>query len=413
METSRKNFVLGVLHEGLWGLGTGLCNPVTILPLALADLGGSAALAGLLAGLLFAMYSAPQWISAHRLSPAWSDPKRCALLHSPAILAQALAALLFLALPSLPAPWKLALFIALFSAHYLGIGLIMPHWLACIGRCMPEGARGRYFGSSFAFSGAMAGLGGLLAGWWAAKAGLRWGFGMCFALAVPAQVACVSVLSRLKPLLPAPDAPPSSLAAALRENLALLRGSRLARATLLLFLVMPFAGAAGSLFTVYLREVRGLPAAWFGPFSAALSLGGMAGSFLLGLINDRRGPRVAMLLAFAAMLCSLAALAWLHRPGLLCLAFLSNGFWTSAFAVVNLVLLLDLAGPARVPSLTGLVNTLMAPFILAAPWLAGVVAQRFRYSGAFLLSALACLAGPALLAAFPGLGARGKSAPQP
>src|SRR3954468_15588750 len=120
MEQARKNFIIGVAHETVWGLSFGLTNPFTILPLALVDLGGSATLSGLLGALLLTSLSAPQFFSAMKLGPRFSDPKVCAWLHLPTVALMALAALTFTALPDSFASWRLPLFLIAFTGHYIG-----------------------------------------------------------------------------------------------------------------------------------------------------------------------------------------------------------------------------------------------------------------------------------------------------
>ncbi len=300
MKKARKNFTLGVLSEGLWGAGVGFFLPPTLLPLALVDLGGTATQAGLLASL-GAGFALPQAFSALTLPPRLTNPKPLALAHIFVILGPFLAGLGFLFLPLGAKDAKIGFLFLGYGLFAFGAGMMIPHYIACMGRCIPAERRGRFFGTGFSVAGLAMTVTGWLAARWAAKGGMVWGYPLCFLLAVPWMTASVVVLSRLRPLLPPPDAPPPK---ALRRSFHLLyqklREPGAFRAGMVLTVLLGLASAPGGLFTVYLREKAQLDASWFQFFTPTLTLGGMVGALLLGYLVDHRGPRAAFTAAFAA-----------------------------------------------------------------------------------------------------------------
>ena len=198
VKRARKNFIFGVVSEGLWGVGLGFFLPFTILPLALVDLGRSASAAGFLAALLSAGMSFPQAFSALALSPKFTNPKWLAWAHVPVILGPLGAGFGFLCLPAGPSTAKLIFLFGGFTLFGIGIGFMAPHFIGCIGRCIPEETRGRYFGASFAASGLAQTFSGTLGAHWAAKGGLDWGYTLCFLVSVPFMAASMVVFSFFK-----------------------------------------------------------------------------------------------------------------------------------------------------------------------------------------------------------------------
>jgi MFS family permease len=392
MNQSRKNFILGVCHESAWGLSFGLTNAFTILPLALVDLGGSATVAGLLGALLFTGMNAPQFFSAMKLGPRFSDPKTCALMHAPAIALLGIAALTFLFLPSSLSAWKLPIFLTCFFGHYLMLGILMPHWTTCVSRNIPYDLRGRYFGMCFFFSGLAAAASGWLAGRWAAQGGLAWGYGRAFALAIPCQILSAWILSRTKSLAPAPEAP-RAFRQYVSRQLDFIRKAGPFRSAALVAIFMQVAFASSLLYTYFLRNHVGISAEWFAYFTAAGSLGSTAGALLLGFLTDLKGSRVSLQLGFAVMLASLAAILAFHHELPLGLGYFLSGFFTAASSVVTTVVVLDMAGHQHSVAHVGLFNSLLAPFTAFTPILLGQLSESVGYAPAFSISGLACLVG--------------------
>jgi len=404
----KKNFILGIVSEAFWGAGFGLFMPPTLLNLALVDLGGSAVLAGFLVSIFATGINLPQAFSALTLSPKFSDPPRAALLHIPALLGPLVSGLSFLLIPTSDPFARLIGFLSGFALFSFGIGLVVPHWVTGISRCLPEKLRGRYFGTSFFASGLCAASTGWLGARWVSQGGLEWGYACCFLSAVPFMVMSLVVLSLLKPMTGRPKA---QAPGTWKKSFHLL-SRKLAepgpfRVGLVLVFLMILVAASGNLFTVYLREQVKMEASSFQFFSPALSLGAMAGSFLLGWLSDRKGLRVAYALAFAAGLVSMGSI-FPQGMAFSTLSFVGLGFFESAFPVLGLVLVLKLAVNRDAPVQTGLFNTLMSPWNFLVPLGVGILASHAGYHSVFLLGAGCSLVAFWILWRFGSFGKVGK-----
>lgn len=410
MNTVRKNFILGVLSESLWGLGLGFYMPATLLNLALVDLGGSAVLAGLLIAIFATGINLPQAFSALILPPRFSDPPKAALLHIPALLGPLVSGSAFVIFPVSDPHSRLVCFLAGFTLFSVGIGLVVPHWITAISRSLPEKIRGRYFGTSFFASGLCATSTGWLGNYWASRGGLEWGYATCFLIAVPFMVLSLVVLSRLKPIAARPQAPPPG---AWKKSFLLLNRKLLEpgpfRVGLLLVFFMILVASCGNLLTVYLREKMKVEAYWFQLFSPALSLGGMAGCFFLGWLADRKGLRAAYQTAFTAGLLTML-LTFLTGTVVSTFCFAGLGFLEAAFPVLNLSLVLKLAMNKKDTSVqVGLFNTLMSPWNFLLPLAMGWLAAHLGYAWAFGLACVCCVAAFVLLLKARDLDGQGRA----
>lgn len=403
MNKIKHNFIIGIVSESLWGMSIGFFMPQTTINNALVDLGGSPALAGFLASLFGFGLSLPQFFSALLFPPKFTDPPRMVLLHSSAILGPLVAALGLWFLPSEPSSFRLWTLLAGFAVFSFGIGVVIPHWAGCIGRCLPEKIRGRYFGLCFFASGLCAAGTGWLGSHWAAQGGLQWGYALCFSLAPVLMVASVLTMLLFRPLRPAAR---PFVKDVVRDGLRILKekvrhpGSF--RLALVLVFLLNAASAPGNLFTIYLRS-RGVETAWFEAFTPALAIGGMAGALGLGWLVDQKGFRMAYMAAFTVGALSLAAI---FLPGHFAgpvSAFAGFGFMTSAFPVVNLALILRIAGHAESTLQQGLFSTLLSPWSLLAPLAAGWLAEWAGYPWAFGSGIFFTLAAFAVLALVPKL----------
>lgn len=398
----RRNFTLGILHEGLWGAAMGLVSPFTILPLAAHALGRSVADAGLMEAALFAGINAPQLAAAFFIGPRFSDARLCAWLHTPCLLGSAFACLSLL-WPGLDPGLRWSLFLSAFILHYVGMGIVVPSWAALSSRNIPDALLGRYFGSCFAASGALGILTGSLGAWLAERGGLAWGYAACCAAAFGLQVVSVVLLGMTRPIGPAPDAP-GDLRNFLGAQGRRLRSEPAFLAFFAVYFLMQFAGGAAQLFTSLLKD-RGLADNAFVWLNPAMAVGGMAGAYALGRLFDARGGRWPWALAFAAMLGSLGSL-YLADGRLLALgaAFAGAGLFNAAYSSINMPWLLNHAGSGQTPAVMGLVSTLISPWCFLAPYLLGQIARSHGMGAAFSVSGTACLLALLLVSLHPALG---------
>ena len=397
MDPIRRNLALGVTHEALWGAALGLVNPFTILPLAAHDLGRGVADAGLLEASLFAGCNAVQLWSAFALKPHWTEPRRAAWLHAPAVAMTLLLAALMLSPLSNHLRW--ALLLAGVTLHWIGLGVVVPHWATLSSRNVPPALLGRYFGWAFSAAGLATVFSGIVGARLAQAGGARWGYAACFGLAFLIQVASVVMLGLTRPLTAAPE-PAGPLKVFLLARWREARRSRLWLAFGILLVCLQFASGSTQLFTSFAKD-HGRATADFELFNPALALGATLGALGLGWLLDKRGPGPTLALAFMPLLAGLALLPQGWGLGADATAFLCAGLFNAVFGSVMIPWLLRLGPPSQHPAYMGLYGTLTAPWNLLAPWLLGRLALAHGYGAAFGVSAAAALAALLALSLLP------------
>jgi len=387
---AQKNFTIGVVRECLWGLGYGFIPPATILTLALVDMGRSAVSASLLNSLVYVGILAPQVFSALLLPPKFTHPRPLAWLHLPILLGVLSAGVGFLLVPHEATTARLFLLYGGISTFALGIGLVEPHWIASMGRCIPAHIRGRFFGTIIFTSGACQIFSGWLASRWVTQH-LQNNYAYCFLLAFSCMSVSASLLVLMKPLGPAPHPPPpNALKSAFRLLKEKIGQKGPFRGGMVLTMLLFLSAFPTALWTVYLKEQIKVDDSWFQLFTPVVTLGGMAGVVLLGYLLDHRGLRAAFTAAFLGGLIVPLLAYWGTSSGTQALTFAFSGFFSFCYTLIGPVLILRLSHHRESSIQAGLFNTLMTPWCLA-PLLYGFVASHWGYSPAFLLSALCCL----------------------
>jgi predicted MFS family arabinose efflux permease len=184
-----------------------------------------------------------------------------------------------------------------------------------------------------------------------------------------------------------PHRPVSSLAAAstiLREHAPLRR-----------FLVadgLQISATMGSAFiAVHAMQRFSLPDASAGSFVVIMTAATVAGSLLFGVLADRAGHRLVLLLGAGMAFVSAVAALLAGTPGAYGLVFVCAALSATATAISRLPFLAELSSEADRPRLVALVNTVTSPCVF---WgvIGGVIADRAGYESVFVLSAAFALA---------------------
>jgi MFS family permease len=183
----------------------------------------------------------------------------------------------------------------------------------------------------------------------------------------------------------------------LRQLPAILRKDANYRRYLLSRTVVIAGAMATEFIIVYGSEKFGLDGAQVGLLTATLIGGQAVMSLVWGLLGDRWGHKLVMTLAaFAltlAMLVTLLAPTWQW----LMLTFVLLGAYFTSEWVSGLNLILEFCDPADRPTYIGLTNTLLAPPVVLAPLLGGLLATFAGYAGLLLAATLVAATGALLM----------------
>jgi MFS family permease len=356
------NFALGVLDGSFFGMAVGLASYVTVLPLFVHSLTGSAVLIGSISAIRVGGWQLPQVLTVRRVSRLTRyKPMVLAVttLERLPFLGLALAAL---AVPRLSRATVLSVVMALLVVHGVAGGFTATAWQAMIAKIMPHEWRGRFFGVQNAGSSVLGSVGALASGFLLARLATPGNFSLCFLLASVSLAVSWLFLSRI-----------------VRTD-ANFRWFVMTRALSQLPLI------AVAFLTVYCVERFGIGSSAAGLLTAVLTVGQAGGALIAGSVGDRFGHRWAMAFGVAAATVAAALVtvapttAWL--PATFALAGAGNAaLWTSPLAMS-----LGFGDDSRRPAYIALSNTLVAPATFAAPLLGGFLVDVFSYRAAFSLA---------------------------
>ena len=298
--------------------------------------------------------------------------------------------------------WLLALFYAMIFVAMFAGGITYPAWLDMIARAIPGRWLGRFMGF-WTGMGNFLGIGGAAIAT-AILARVSWpgSFALCFTLTGAAMAVSFVLLAlgreperlAVRAHVPAGKAQPAQPAARLgaRELVALVRGDPALLKLLAGNALVGVSTMAAALFAVAAKRQGGLSDADVGAQTTLLFAATTAGYFIWGAVGDRFGHRAiyawGSLCAAAAALLALGA----HGFGAYAAVFLFLGLNVAAVNLAGFTLITEYGPLERRPTYIALASVAYAPFVIGAPILGGVLADRLGYTPVFVLAALAALA---------------------
>lgn len=390
----RRNFVLLMLDGATFAFAISLLSETTIIPAFVAALSESTLLIGLVAAVYALGHYLPQLAGSYLVTGrARRKPYVLAIVvgERVGILAIALTAQLIGVIPS---GAVLVLFFIAFCGYAVTTGLIGPVYGDLIAKALTTG-RGWYFG-------AVQLLGGLL-GFSAALLGeaiLRQnafpgGIQLCFWICFSLSFISIFLVAGIKEI-PYPhtfERPP--LRAMLAEIPDILRGNRpyarylITRSLLALAtLGVGFVVVDGLSDTLRPSDAA-LLAAVFILSQAALGFG-------LGLVGNYFGWKVVVITGGVLLAAGMAgALLASSLPGYLAV-FVALGGANAVTIIADPNMSIELAPADKTSLYLGTTSTLLAPFFIIGPLLAGAFASQFGYLPVFGTALLLAIVGTTL-----------------
>ena len=383
----RWNFTANVLDGFAFFFGIAFASSSTIVPLFVSKITLNPLIIGLVAMIAQSAWFIPQLFTADKIEEL--DRKKPVLINLGffterlPVLFWPLAAWLALDYPML----ALALFIFTYAWHGLGAGMVGPAWQDLLARCFPVNKRGFVLGLTM-FAGTAAGtVGAGLSSWLLQEYEYPYNFVILFSIAAFAIILSWFFIAMVRePLQPAKRNAHAKLPMWSRMKVILERDTNF-RAYLLARVVL-ILGAMGTGFvTVMSIERWQLPDGVVGLYTAILLLGQTVGNLVAGIIADRFGHKLPLVLGGICQVLAFGT-AWLALSAEWTYAvFALLGIATGANFVSGMLITMEFAEPARRPTYVGMANTVFGIALALAPLLGGWLAS-FGYGWLFGSSAL-------------------------
>jgi len=383
----RWNFIFNSFSTSAFFFGASLISGWTVVPLFISKLTTSPIPIGIAALLVQGSWYLPQLLSANFIE---RSPAMKPLLVNLGFFLERLplgVILVSTVLAKQSPTVALVLFLLGYAWYGLGSGLLGPAWQDMVARCFPVDKRGRYLGLSSAL-GTLTGVAGSgLSIWLLAKYVFPNNFTFLFLFATVALLMSWISLMFVREPIPAVHTYHQTGKEFFSSLSGILHRKQNFRRFIIARLLIGFGTMGAGFITLSAIQTWGVSDSMVGTFTTMLLIGQGTGMLLLGLLADRRGHKLSL------VLCALASglgffFAWLAPSEQFYLVtFFLLGFANGGTIVSGILVVLEFAEPERRPTYIGIVSTGVGLISMIAPmfgtWLATV-----SYPWLFGLSAI-------------------------
>jgi MFS family permease len=396
------------VDAGFFGLALGFASFVTVVPLFLSNFTSSPVILALVVVLHPLGWHIPQLMAVggvagrDRLLP--TVLRRTVGERVPFFLLAVLAA----ASAGLSPEVVIVLTYTLALGTGLGGGITAPPFLTMASRILPPWRQGIFLGMKTSTANIGVALGSVGAGVILAGTAGSAGFAIVFAAAGVAAVVSWAFLAMTRER-PAPVHIPSARARLMGEATQVLRTDSNFRWYVAARWLSQFAMMGLTMFAVYAVDGLNMSKAGIGIATGLFALAQVVANPVLGAVCDRSGFRPVMAAGMLAASVASVIAAMATRPEWFGVVFLVAGLANVAAWTVPLAFTARFAPPGQAPLYIGLGNSAVAPSILIAPLVGGLIAQRASYPAAFAVAAAAGVLAALVIASKvvePGEGAR-------
>ena len=371
----RWNFTFNVLDGAFFWLGLSFISTATILPLFVSKISPNPLLIGLLA-----MIGQSGWYLPQLFTAGWIEqlPRKKPVVANLGFFTERLP-LFFLPLAALLAvshpTWALIVFFTAFAAHGLGAGVVAPAWTDLIGRCFPVDLRGRYFGISSFIGTGLGAVGAIYSGRLLGAYPFPFNFALSFTLAIVFITLSWIFLELVRePTRPIPDEVVEQRGRSWRKIRNIVRTDENFRNYLLVRLLAAFGTMAAGFVTVAAIQRWAIADSQVGYFTAALLIGQTLGNLIAGVVADRHGHRLSLMISISITVTAYLLALVAPSPVWYNAVFLLMGVGAGMMIVSGVLINLEFSRPEHRPSYVGIANTTNGVGNMLAPLIGGLLA---------------------------------------
>ena len=383
----RWNYTANLLDGVLFWFGLAFVSSTTIVPLFISKITLNPVIIGFVAMIAQASWYLPQMFTAGAIERL--DRKKPVVVNIGFILERLpvwlwpLAALAAYQWPVL----SLSLFILGYAWHGLGAGMIGPAWQELFAKCIPVKKRGGMFGFTTFLGTGVGVFGAALSSWFLRTLAYPLDFVAIFTVAAlsitVSWVFLTIVREPVKRIVPERDADVRiwPRTRTILQNDVNFRNYLTAR------MLVVLGGMGIGFITVAAVQEWGVSDSTVGLYTAILLTGQTVGSLASGLISDRVGHKVPLLLGALTQAVAFTIAAFTPVAAGFFVVFALIGVTIGINLVSGLLIAMEFSVPQRRPTYVGIANTSVGVASGIAPLLGGWLAV-LGYDILFLLSAV-------------------------
>jgi len=401
LQDHNHNLKYNLAHEFCWGFGVAFHTIYAIVPLFLRELGAPESLAVSTAGIFSLSIALPTLFIA-ALGRNIKNMKRAIILVHTVILAVAFAmgyTFTFGDPDSVSNAWQL--YFLYFLIYAFSIGIIVPVWADFLNLSTLKSERGKFFGLGFAFNSI-----GSFAGGFALRFLLKSeivfpkNFGIGFFILFICLTIGTILFFPFKVKSPTSNDSHTTVKDFLKETRSIVVGHRNFQKYILSRIFYAACLPGMSLYAVYCQDLFNFNMSEAGIFTILNVIAAACASFLAGKIGDIFGHKSGMMVAylghFSAVILAVFAqnMFWVYG------IFIAIGIGQGAFMPSAMNLVYDFAGDRDTKTYLALVDSILAPFVLAFILGIGYLVRFGQYETALFILGTSLLIGILLLQFF-------------
>lgn len=384
----RHNLTVNITESAFFGLATGFASYITIIPLFVSGFTHSALLIGLIPAIPRLGWQLPQLLTAEKIARLqyYKPTVMWLTIHQRfPFFGLALVALLQLQLNS---QILLYLTFAILIWQGLGGGLSATAWQSMVGKIIPPGRLGIFYGALSAAANLMSIFGALIAGLLLKQIAQPFNFALCFLCASVAMALSWFFMSRTREPVSNSLSTIGTRSEFWASLSVILRYDKNFRCFVITRMLSQLALMPLPFYTLYAVHKHGMGEESIGLITGLLMLTQTIAGLVLGWVGDRWGNKLVLeagsiICAFSSVLAGLAP-----NVNSFYLVFIGAGIGMSALQNIAAVMTLEFGNQRQRPAYIGLGNTLVAPATILAPLLGGWIVDNIDYKTAFLVAAI-------------------------
>lgn len=392
-----RNYGINIVEGALYITSGAFLSPQTVLPALITRLGGSNLIVGALPLIIYGGAFLPQIFAARYVEThPWKKPWVVNTGLPQRLLVLAIAAGIALLGGGHPVI-ALTMLVTLLVMNQVLVGISTPGWFDLFAKLTPADRRGRLVGLRNSLGGASGLVASLFLTWLLATFAFPHNYAIGLFVAFLFQMGSLSMLRRLDEAEPSKVVERRPFGEYLVRLPLVLRENRDFRMFLIANALLTIANMPLGFFTVYALMHWAPGEQVVGQFTLSIVAVQVVSAVTIGIVADKRGNKVALLLAGGAAFG--ATLVALVSPGvwMFYFVFLFTGVNLGTELMARYNLAVEYGPPEQRSTYIGLMNTVLAPFYLSGI-IAGWIVDQFGFTAMFLISMVFSIAGLTMLA---------------
>jgi len=394
----QHNLKYNLAHEFFWGFGVAFHTIYAVVPLFLRELGAPESLVVSTAGIFTLLIALPTMFIAAMGRNIINIKRAIILVHGIIILAAFAMGYTFTFgdLEQVATAWKTYFFF--FLLYAFSIGVIVPIWADFLNQSTLKKERGTFFGLGFAFNSIGSFIGGFALRY-LLKSDLPFpqNFGIGFLILFVCLIIGTILFLPFKVKPPKTDQRTKSVREFLQETRSIVVGHTNFQKYILSRIFYSACLPGMGLYALYCQDRFDFNISEAGIFTILNVLAAACASFLVGKLGDRYGHKSGMMVAyvghFSAVILAIFAknMFWVYG------IFVAIGIGQGAFMPSAMNLVYDFAGDRDTKTYLALVDSILAPFVLAFIISIGYLVRAGHYELSLLILGTSLLIGILLL----------------